>query len=230
MTEAPSRGMLLELGEDLGHPGVQLGSRTIAGVEAWRAAAAVATPPERAAWLLRLSEHLLVATPHARARLDAWTRSPIRTPGTAAWIRDSVLFFGDRAVLDYVVAALLFVPPPVRDFVVVQECCFEAVGADSYAWIGSSRKVDRDGRDRPRTIVLSGAAPHLPRLIGAVLHEISHAWTTPTPSVLVTVQGEEGLRNYLTQQGLTERFDKQVGLDERLARALASVWAAQGEE
>jgi hypothetical protein len=117
----------------------------------------------------------VAATPHSRARLEAWRRSPVRNPGTAEWIHANILFFGDQLVLDYAIAALLRRPAPVRDFVVIQECCFQAVGADSYAWIGSTQFVDQDGRGRPRTIVLSGAAPHLPGLMLAILHEVGHA-------------------------------------------------------
>ena len=67
---ALSREMLLALGRDLGHPDVTIGSIPLAGREAWEAAVARATPPERQRMLEALAEPLLGATPHARARLD----------------------------------------------------------------------------------------------------------------------------------------------------------------
>ena len=226
MTATPSHAMLGELGEDLGWPSVTIGRLTILGVAAWGAALAVATPSERRAWLQALAEPLLVATPSSRARMQAWRmRSSWIAPSTPAWIHEHLIFYGDAAMLDPVVAAFAYMPEPVRDYV-LREVAFRAVGADTYAWIGATSIVDRDGIGRPWTIMLSGADRHRADLVHAVLHEAAHAWTMPTPSALITVQGEHGLRAYLAEEGLTEQVDKRVAFEERLARALATVWVA----
>jgi len=223
MTDAPPRSLLLKLGEDLAWPTVEIEGRTIAGADEWRWAAAMTTPPERLLWLEALSEPLLNATPPSHARLEAWRRSPVRTPGTAEWIRENVLCFGDASARDHVVAALLIVPQCVREHV-MGEAAFLSVGGDSDAWTGSSRFVDRDGKGRPRIIVLSSRASGLVRL---VLHEIAHSWSLPTPTMLISVKGEEGLRTYAKQEGLTEQVNEKVARDERLAHALALLWEVQ---
>jgi hypothetical protein len=215
--------MLLELGEDLGYPSVTLGTLTLTGEVAWRAAAARAAPIERRTWLRGLSDALLVATPQSRARMDAWLRSPVRLPATPEWIREHLLFYGDDSMFGPVCEAFQFMPEAVRDFV-LREAAILAVGASSYGWTGSSNFVDRDGIGRPRVIVLSGAAPHAASLIHATLHESAHAWSCPTPYALVSVQGEAGFRAYVAKEGLTERVDKKVAFDERVACALAAVW------
>jgi hypothetical protein len=45
---------------------------------------------------------------------------------------------------------------------------------------------------------------------------------------LVTAQGEEGFRTYMKQQELAERLDASIAFDERIACALAAVWAQGG--
>ena len=227
MTAAPSHAMLLALGEDLAWPSVKVGSLTIVGLEDWRAAAAAATPPERQLCLEGLAEPLLTCTPHARARLEAWRLSPIRLPATEEWIRENILFYGDATMLDPVLTAFLCMPEPVREYV-LGECAFLGVGRDTYAWTGSSNFVDQNGNHRPRIIVLSGADRHAAGLVRAALHEASHVWTTPTPSALVTCKGEEGFRTYMDQEGLTKRLDSSIAFDERIACALAALWASQG--
>jgi len=229
MIEAPSGALLLELGADLDWPPVTLGTLTLRGADAWRDAMPRTAPIERRRWLQALGAPLLVATPPSRARLDAWRRSPVRLPATPEWLRENTLFYGDVTVLDHVVAALLLLPPAVREFV-LGECCFQAVGADSPGWTGSSVFVDRDGRGRPRQIMLSGAAPHVAGLVGVTLHECAHAWSCPTPLALVSVQGEQGFRAYLADEGRVALADKKRAFDERIACALARVWGDRSED
>jgi len=149
-----------------------------------------------------------------------------RLPATPAWLRDNVLFFGDITVLDAVVAALLRVPAPVLEHT-LSESCFQSVGAETRAWTASSVFVDRDGRGRPRTIMLSGAAPHRPYLLNTALHEIAHSWSCPTPSVSLTAVGEENFVAYLAAEGRAELGDTKQALDERVAHALAQVWESE---
>lgn len=228
MTDTPSRAMLLELGEDLGYPSVTIGGAfTFLGADAWRATAAVATPIERRAWLQALGELLLVSTPSSRERMAAWrARASWSAPTTPVLIRENLLFFGDASVFAHVLAAFQYLPECVRDHT-LREVAFEAVGADTCAWIGSSTMVDRDGTGRPWTVRLSGADRHLDGLVHTVLHEVAHSWTLPTPHALVSVQGEQGLRAFLAEECLTESADKKVAFGERVAEALALVWGAR---
>jgi hypothetical protein len=63
-------------------------------------------------------------------------------------------------------------------------------------WTGSSRLLDRDGAQRPRIVVLSGAPPHVADLERIVLHEVGHVWVSAPShehSALISARGEEGL-------------------------------------
>src|SRR5438445_11563889 len=102
--------MLLELGHDLGWPTVTIGRLTFLGIDDWRTAVARMTPIERGAWLQGLAGPLLNATPHSRARMEAWLRSPVRLPATPEWIRENIVFYGDASMPGPVVAAVGYLP------------------------------------------------------------------------------------------------------------------------
>ena len=221
MTAAPSRELLCSLGEDLGLS------------PTWRAQAVRATAEvERRFLLVQVARRLLVATPAARARLRAWLdrqraapAAPMSPQCLARWIRDEVLFFGDLSMLTPVVEALVHVPPPVRA-AALAECLFLAVGAETRAWTGASRLVDRDDETRPRMILLSGADRHVADLTRTAVHEIAHAWLLPRPFALATAWGELNLRAVVAESGglaLTQS-DANYARDERLADACSYAW------
>jgi hypothetical protein len=219
MTDAPSRQLLRDLGEDLA-----LGS-------AWGALAVRATTAVERRWLLgQLRRRLLVCTPAARARLRSWLdlqrMAPSPPPPPAQlprWIRERVLYYGDRVVLEAVVEALVRVPDPVRA-AALDEIAFLGVGAEARGWTGSSNLVDRHGESRPRLVNLSGADCHVPDLIEVAIHEVAHGWLMPRPIALVTTQGEANLRAVAAEDGWLERADVQVARDERLAWACTWAW------
>jgi len=214
-----SRQLLQDLGADLGLP------------PAWRALAARATTAFDRRWLLApLRRRLLVATAPGRARLRAWIDRQRPAPAPVvpgwllrAWVGERLLYFGAPSLYGDIVTAITLVPAAVREHVLA-EVCFEEVGGDGYGWYGSTNLQDRAGQTRPGCIRLSGCGCHRADLVRHVLHEIGHAWLSPSPTLLVSAQGELGVRQLAHAQGWLARADAQIARDERLADASAWAW------
>jgi hypothetical protein len=100
------------------------------------------------------------------------------------------------------------------------------VGAQTRAWTGASRLVDRHDETCPRMILLSGADRHMADLTRSVMHEVAHAWLLPPPFALATAWGELNLRAVVAESGgsVVAEADAKYARDERLADACSYAW------
>lgn len=200
----PEGRALLALAGDCGCPAVRVGRTWVRGERGWQRALFGDRPAvhrERAAMFRQLERPLLACTDGGRQRLRRWLDRERTAPTTdapawllAQWCCERVSYYGDPSLLPVIGRALAKLPRPVRA-AAVEEITFLGVGCETRGWTGSSHLLDRDGVQRPRLVVLSGAPPHVADLERIVLHEIGHVWlSAPShePSQLISAAARRG--------------------------------------
>ena len=137
------------------------------------------------------------------------------------------MYYGDGAMLELVVAALVRLPTPVR-YAVLCEAAIFGVGRSCAGWIGRALLLDRHAEGPSRLVVVSGAGTD-DQLQRIVHHETAHLWLEPMPPASVcgtalTVTGELALYRMAAEQGWLEKVTGTIDRGELLAEALATVW------
>ncbi len=185
--------------------------------------------------LLHLHDKLLEATPNGQARLKASREDgdplpPIsrNDPLFKQWVHDQAVVVGDAAPLPTVITALCCLDQRVLQ-VVLENAVFLCVGTDSAGWTASSRFMDSQGRGRPRLVALGPTAD-----VKTVLHEAAHVWChSPLKDdpdhMCITVVGESGLMQAISESGHRPQVDDATARAERLCDALAYIWLENQE-